>query len=153
MSKKAKQSKADKAFTGSDKHTLADLKLQPWTPQRVWTAQLLGMAYPNIGKQGRDQLRRSNVYPNAVKDVAIFLFLSTRTNEVEVDEAEQFPEEASTKARDFGISRGIHKRDSTEFWEAYSKFWDVMNEIEDSATKPKSEGPDEHEEESDGPKV
>lgn len=163
MKRKAKQpnpqTEADKAFTGSDRHTLDDLRLEPWTPQRIWTAQLMGMAYPNLGKKGRDALFRSNVYPNAVKDVAIFLWLSTRKdetsegeNEWSVADAESQPEVAAKLARDFAIKRGVHIRDSAEFWDAYNKFWDVMQEIENVATQPKGSGPDD-DEETEGPKV
>jgi hypothetical protein len=155
------QNAADKAFTGSDRHTLDDLKLEPWTPQRIWAAQLMGMSYPNLGKAGRNALLRSNVYPNAVKDVAIFLWLSTRkpetfetndSSEITVIDAEAQPEMAAKLARDFAIERGIHLRDSAEFWDAYNKFWEVMQEIENVVTQPKGSGPDE-DEEIEGPKV
>jgi hypothetical protein len=129
---------ADRVFTQSDKHVLGDLELQPWTPHRIWTAQLLGMAYPNIGNEGRDQLLRTNIYPNAVKDVAIFAWLSTRSLE-EVDDAERHPAAAAKKVREFAIDRGLHQRDGDAFWQAYDKFWDVMNEADASATKPKGE--------------
>lgn len=129
----------DKAFTGSDKHALSDLTMQPWTPHRIWTAALVGMQYPNLGKEGREQFRRTSVYPAAVLDVSIFLYLSTLTP-AEVDEAERNPDEARANARELAIKRGIHKRDSKEFWDAYNKFWEVMSEIEDSGAKPKSEG-------------
>lgn len=137
MSKKKQKIKpADKAFMSSDKHTLNDLKLEPWTPQRVWTSGLLGMTYPNLSKEGAEQFRKSRVYPEAVKDLSIFLYLSTiKPNEV--DEAERYPDAAYEKAKAFGISRNLHKRDSVEFWQAYTVFWEVMNEIENSATKPK----------------
>lgn len=147
MSKKTKRSKVDQVFSQSDKHTLADLALEPWTDDREWTAGLLGMTYPNLGKEGRDQLRRTTVYREAVKDVSIFLYLSTLTAD-EVEDAARSPEEAYSRAKQFAVKRGIHRRDSDEFWDAYNKFWEVMNEVRAAATRPKSSpgaGNDEYE--------
>jgi hypothetical protein len=131
MKKKPKQPAIDKAFLGSDKHTLGDLKLQPWTPERIIKAQEIGMLYPSLGKQDWEQYRKTKVYPGAVKDVMIFLFLSTLKAD-EIDNA------TCDQAKSFGIKRGIHQTDSTAFWEAYTKFIEVQNEIQTAATKPKS---------------
>lgn len=155
MKKKNAQGKADKAFTGSDKHTLADLKLYPWTPERRIAAQTIGMLYPNLGKKGRNQLARTNVYPSAVSDTYIFLWLSTLPDELTmsrmsesdrekvtltIEDAERSAEESYHEAKKFGIKRGLHDSDSREFWDAYNKFWEVMQEIESAATRPKQAG-------------
>lgn len=141
MSKKD-QTAADKAFIGSDRHTLDDLKLQPWTPQRIIAAQEMGLLYPNLGKQGWAQFRRTNVYPGALKDVMIFLFLST-LDENEVDEA------TFADARKFGAGRGIHLADGQGFWDAFHKFVEVVSEVYAGATKPKTGG----DEDEDDPKT
>lgn len=142
MKKKPTQTPIDKAFLRSDKHTLADLKLQPWTPDRIIKAQEIGMLYPSLGKQDWAQYKRTKIYPGAVKDVMIFLYLSTLTPDT-VDAA------TDTEAKAFGIKRGLHHTDSTAFWEAYLKFIEVQNEIQASATKPKSSPGDGTEDEED----
>jgi hypothetical protein len=132
MKKKAKQTAIDKAFLGSDKHTLDDLNLQPWNPMRIIKAQGIGMRYPNLGKRDWDQYRETRVYRHAISDVMIFVYLSTLTGKDEVKLATEDEAEA------FGIKRGLHQADSREFWEAYTKFIEVQNEIQTAATKPKT---------------
>lgn len=136
MSKKAK--KKPDAFTDSDKHILNGTKLYPWTPARIIAGQAMGMLYPEIGKDGWDQYRRTKVYPGAVKDVVICLFLCSQTND-EVDEADVAPVEAYRKARAWAAGLGIHKPGSDAFWQAYAKFSDIMTEVDKSTTVPKVE--------------
>lgn len=145
MSKKKtpKPTSADKAFTGSDKHTLNDLKLEPWTPDRIIRAQEIGLIFPNIGKQDWQLFRKTGVYPGAVKDTMIFLYLSTIDPE-EVDEA------TYREAKAFGVKRGLHIADGKAFWEAYAKFMQVQKEIEASIAVPK--GDEESPDDDDGPK-
>lgn len=135
-----KKTKPD-AFTESDKHVLDGVKLFPWTPARVIAGQAMGMLYPRIGKDGWDQYRRTKVYPGALKDVVICLWLCTQSND-QVDEADAAPIEAYKQARGWAASLGIHKIDSDQFWQAYGKFVDVMNDVNESSTVPKIEGDD-----------
>lgn len=132
MTAKKKKKAIDKAFTNSDKHTLDDLKLFPWTPDRIIAAQLLGMIYPNIGKEGWAQWKRTGVYPGAMKDVMIFVYLST----LDGDELEEATFQA---AKTFGVTRNLHLASGDAFWEAFAKFVEVEKEIERSATKPKDD--------------
>jgi hypothetical protein len=150
--KKPIQTPIDKAFLGSDKHTLDDLKLQPWTQDREWAAGLMGMAYPNLGKEGLERLTKTNVYDEAVKDTCIWLYLSTLTPD-EVEDAERFPDEAYKRARAFGMKRGVNQRDSKAFWDAYNKFWDVMKERREAVTKPKMRPVGGSDDEDDDPKA
>lgn len=138
------QSPADKAFTGSAKHTLDDLKLEPWTPDRIIKSQELGLIFPNTGRAGWEQFRETNVYPGAIRDTIIFVYLSTLDPE-DVDDA------TWKDAKAFGVKRGIHVPDSKAFWQAFEKFIEVQKEINASITVPKTDGaepPDDDDDES-----
>lgn len=139
--KPPKPSPADKAFTQPEKSTLDDLTLGPWTPDRILAFQSLGGLYPNLGKEGHAQFKKTSVYPGAARDVILFVFLSQCPPE-EVDEA-TWPE-----AKVFGVKRKLHDTNSTAFWQAYAKFIEVQNEISASIAVPNgSEPPDDDEEE------
>jgi hypothetical protein len=124
----------DQAFVGSDKHTLkhalGDIKLQPWTPERMMKAKELGMLWPNLGKERWEQIKTTNVYAGAPTDVSIFVYLCT----LDPDKVE---DATRKEAKAFGVSRGFHDTDSASFWDAYNKFADVIEEIKNSATAPK----------------
>lgn len=138
---KKKPAKKKYAFTDSDKHVLHGIKLYPWTPARVIAAQSLGMLYPDIGREGWDQYRRTKVYPGAVKDVIICLWLCTQDEDA-VDMADAAPVEAYRQARKWAAGLGIHKPGSDAFWQAYAKFSDIMTEVDESITAPKIESED-----------
>lgn len=128
--KKPKQSPADAAFTAPDTDTLGDLKLEPWTPERIIQAQTMGLVFPNTGKTGWDQLQQTGVYPGAVRDAIIFLYLSSLP-------AEQVEDATWRDAKAFGTKRGIHDTDGKPFWDAYSLFMKVQREINASIGVPK----------------
>lgn len=143
--KTPKPSPADKAFMQPETSTLDDLKLQPWTPDRQIAFQTCGGLYPNLGKEGFAQFKRNSLYPGVIKDICLFLYLSTL--EPEAVEDATWPE-----AKGFGVKRGLHNTDGKPFWQAYAKFIEVQNQISASIAVPKgSESPDEDED--DDPKV
>lgn len=132
-----KKKKPD-AFTDSDKHVLHGTKLFPWTPARIIAGQSMGLLYPEIGKDGWDQYKRTKIYPGALRDTIICLWLCTR-NEIQVDEADSAPQEAYRQARSWATALKIHKAGSNEFWQAYAKFAEIMGEVDESFTVPKVE--------------
>lgn len=130
---KGQQTPADKAFTGSDKHTLDDLKLEPWSPDRQIAFQALGGVFPNTGKAGWQQFIQTNLYPGATRDVILFVALS-------VTPAEDVDDATWKDAKAFGVKRGLHNPDSKAFWQAFAKFMEVQKEITASITVPKTDG-------------
>lgn len=142
--KKKKTSKPRDSFTESDKHVLHGTKLYPWTAGREIASQAMGLLYPEIGKEGWDQYRRTKVYPGALKDTIICLWICTQT-ETQVDDADVAPVEAYRQARKWAASLGIHKLGSDAFWQAYNKFADIVMEARRAMTAPKVEpGDDDH---------
>lgn len=134
---KKKKKKPD-AFVSSDKHVLDGTKLYPWTPSRIIAGQAMGLLYPEIGKEGWDQYRRTKTYPGALRDTIICLWLCSRTEE-QVDDADCAPVEAYRQARSWAAGLGIAKLGSDAFWQAYGKFASIMGEVDESITVPKVE--------------
>lgn len=124
------------AFT--DKHVLNGTTLRAWTPARVIAGQSMGMLYPEIGKKGYDQYRRTKTYAGIVKDVAICLWLCS-VDEERVDEADGSPGEAYAEARAWAAKLEIHKMSSEKWDQAFAKFAGIVSEVDQSLTIPKSE--------------
>lgn len=144
---KKKPAKTRDSFTESDKHVLNGIKLYPWTPARSIAAQACGMLYPEIGKDGWDQYKRTKLYPGAVKDVIICLYLMT-LDEDAVDMADAAPVEAYRQARTWAAGLRIHSTKNDEFWQAYAKFSEVMVEVDKAITTPtKTDGEEPDDEE------
>lgn len=139
---KKKKTKPRDGFTESDKHVLSGIELYPWTPARSIAAQACGMLYPEIGKDGWDQYRRTKLYPGAVKDVIICLYLMT-LDEDAVDQADSAPVEAYRQARKWAAGLRIHDTKNDEFWQAYAKFSEIMTEVDKSIVTPKPGDDDE----------
>lgn len=141
---KKKSAKTPDPFTDSDKHVLHGIKLYPWTAARMICAQSMGLLYPEIGTDGWDQYHRTKVYPGAIKDVIICIWVCTQTED-EVDAADVAPVEAYRKAKQWAINLGIHKPGSDEFWQAYAKFSDIVREVDQAQTAPKKNADNEEE--------
>lgn len=66
----------EEAFIGSKiGPTLFDEPLRAYSPSRRVAAQSMGCLYPFIGDDGAAQFERTGIYPGAVKDAAIVLWL------------------------------------------------------------------------------
>lgn len=139
------QAPAEKAFSKSDKHVLDDLKLQPWTPDRIIKANELGFSWPNIGKEGFTHFRKTNLYPGVLRDVLIFVALAS-TNPENIESV------TWEEAKAAGVKRRIHTTDSKLFWAAYMKMLEVHDEIANSLAVPKGDHLEPPDDEDDDPK-
>jgi hypothetical protein len=137
--KKKTESRVEKAFAKSDKHVLEGVILRPWTPDRQIAFQSCGGLYPRIGKEGWDQYKRTGAYAGAANDCCLALWLMTRSED-EVDDAVRSPHDAGRQARKWGANRGIHDLKSDAFWQAFTKFVEIMSEVEASNTTPEGDG-------------
>lgn len=123
------------AFTGSESHIFDGVKLHPFTPQRAVASQTMGRVYPFIGKDGLEQFNRTGLYPGMVKDIVIVLWLCS-VNHEEVDMAEGAPREAYQKALTWAAEKNIHNVESDEHKKAVEMFFEILNEVKNSQTKP-----------------
>ncbi len=58
--------------------------LRPYSPSRKVAAQTMGMIYPFVGRDGQAQMEATGMYPGAIKDVLIVLWLCSLPDAPEV---------------------------------------------------------------------
>ena len=131
---------AEAAFTQSDTHELGDLNLQPYTPDRAWAAQAMGLRYGFIDDAGVEFFKEHRIYPGALRDVAIVLWLCSLTDEIEIDKASRNPIAAARKAATWSDEHKLANARSPEFWQAYAVFMKIMAEVDASVSVPESTG-------------
>jgi hypothetical protein len=129
---------AEEAFTRSDSHALGDLDLQPYTPDRAWAAQSMGLRYGFIDDAGVEFFREHKIYPGALRDVAIVLWLCSLTNEVEIDKACRNPIAAARKAATWSHQLKMDNPRGDGFWKAYAVFMQIMAEVDASVSTPET---------------
>lgn len=124
----------EEAFAKSDAHTLGDIELEPWTPARSVAAQSMGMKYPHISAEDKERWEQTSIYPGAVQDLAIVLWLCAQKDASEVRRALRQPMVALDKAIEWAAGLGFTNTKSDEFWSGYDKFLDIVTEANASAT-------------------
>jgi len=126
----------EQAFVESENHAFGDIKLQPFTPDRVIAAQAMGLHYGNVDPAGVEQFDRTKLYPGAMRDVAVVLWLCTLTEPSDVDGAARNPVTAAVMASTWAGKHGLTDQRSQSFWDGYLLFFKIMREIEVSRTEP-----------------
>lgn len=125
------------AFTQSGARTLnAGVEIQPYSPSRVVAAQAMGLKYPNIGPDSLEAFNKTGIYPGALQDVLIVLWLCSIADDKEVTRALRAPDDALSKAIAWGATQGIIDTKSDAWWAAYNVFIDIMVEINASRGDP-----------------
>jgi hypothetical protein len=137
---------ADKAFTDSANKFLGATELHPYSASRAVAAQALGLIYPNVGTESLEQFHKTGMYPGAVQDVLIVLWLCSIPDK-EVIAAMRKPDESLAKAIEWGATLKITLA-GEEWWQAYQQFMNIMTEISESDGAPKLP---EHDEDDGGP--
>src|SRR5882757_5630468 len=123
---------SEAGFVNSDSHAFGEIELQSYSPSGVVAAQAMGMRYPNIGDEALEQFNRTGVYPSALLDTLIVLWLCTLKKPEEVRRAMRRPDESVEKAIAWGAERGVINQRSKEFWSAYDKFIEIVTEVQNS---------------------
>lgn len=127
---------AEQAFTQSDVHALGEMDLQPYTPDRAWAAQAMGLRYGFVDDAGVEFFKEHRIYPGALRDVAIILWLCSLTDEIEIDKASRNPIAAARKAATWAHERKLDTTKADEFWKAYAVFMRIMAEVDGSVSVP-----------------
>jgi hypothetical protein len=131
---------AEAAFTQSDAHALGDLDLQPYTPDRVWAAQAMGLRYGFIDDAGVEFFKEHRIYPGALRDVAIILWLCSLKDELDIDKACRNPVAAARKAATWSHDHKMDNPRGEDFWKAYAVFMRIMAEVDASVSVPEATG-------------
>ena len=119
----------DAAFTESAGHHLNGLTLQPYTPERMWAADAMGLRYGHLSEVASRQFTRNSTYPGMEGDVGIVIWLCSLTEDEEVRAARRDPERAEVDALEFAKKHKILTGKQSAFWDAYKIFLAIMNEI------------------------
>jgi hypothetical protein len=134
----------EKAFVNSDAHAFNGTELQPYTPSRIVAAQAMGLRYPNIGEEALEQFNRTGVYPGALQDTLIVLWLCTLAEPhkdgpgaAQVRRAMRRPDESIEKAIAWGADHGVTDQRSENFRNAYDEFAAIVVEVKNSRAVPK----------------
>jgi hypothetical protein len=127
---------ATKAFIAAASHVFAGINLQPYTPARIVAAQAIGLKYPNIAEDALESFNKTGIYPGALQDVLIVLWLCTLTEDKQVTRALRSPDESLGKAITWGATHGITDTKSEAWWAAYDVFINIMVQINASRSDP-----------------
>jgi hypothetical protein len=126
---------ASSAFSTDE---LEGITLQPYTPDRAWAAQAMGLKYGFVDETGIEEFKRTGTYPGALRDCGIVLWLRSLTSDLEIDKAARNPVPAARLAAQWAHEHGFGDIRSEKFWAAYNIFINTMTEVAQAQTTPKS---------------
>jgi hypothetical protein len=136
IGRESESGKVDQAFIESHNHALGDLRLEPYSPARIIAAQAMGLHYGSIDAAGMAQFNKTKVYPGAIRDIAVVLWLCSIRDESEIDAAARDPVGAAKKMQTWSARLGILDTGNAAFWDAYVLFFKIMNDIQASRVQP-----------------
>jgi len=124
-----KQLTPEKAFINSADHTLNGTRLEPYTIERMWAADSMGLRWGRLSTPAAKQFAQDNTYPGMSGDVAIVMWLCSMKDMEEIRCARRDPAPAEDKAITFAEKHKIASPKQKEFWDAYRVFLDIMTEV------------------------
>lgn len=124
-----KQDKINKAFVESGKKTVHGLELKPYSASREAAAQAMGLHYANVDKAGQERYARTHLYPGAIRDVAIIIWLCAKATEDEIDGAGIEPKAASRSAMEWAREEGLFDTGSEKFADCYDAMFEILENI------------------------
>lgn len=128
-SDEAKEITPDQSFIESVGHSLNGLELQPYTIERQWAADAVGLRYGRLSEAAARQFSEDNTYPGMAGDVAIVIWLCSLKDSDEIHSARRNPNESEKAATEFALKHKIHLKQKA-FWPAYDVFLKIMNEVD-----------------------
>jgi hypothetical protein len=127
---------AEEAFVQSEAHELGNLELQPYTADRAIAAQAMFLRYGFVDDAGVEFFKAHRIYPGAVRDVAIVLWLCSLKDEITIDKACRDPIAGARKAVEWLHERKWDNPRAEQFWKAYAVFMRIMAEVDASVSVP-----------------
>jgi hypothetical protein len=124
------------SFIESVSHKLNSIELQPYTIERMWAADSMGLRWGRLSAPAAKQFAKDNTYPGMSGDVAIVMWLCSTTDDEEIKCARRDPSPAEDKAAEFAKKHKIASPKQTEFWQAYKVFLDIMTEVHVAYSEP-----------------
>jgi hypothetical protein len=126
----------DEAFIKSEGHSLNGLKLEPYTPERMWAADAMGLRWGYLSKAASKQYASKGTYPGMEGDVGIVIWLCSVTDVEEVRAARRNPDRAEPEAVKFAVANKLVSAKQKNFWDAYDVFKKIMDEVHASYGEP-----------------
>jgi hypothetical protein len=115
-------------------------ELGAWTPAAQIAAQSMGMIYPAIGDEGYDMLERTGVYPGALRDVIIFLWLRLQKPS-DILRAQRKPAEAWRFAQAWAETEELIDMAGPGFRSAYELFAAKFGAVAEATGEPETKAP------------
>jgi hypothetical protein len=124
------------SFIESAGHSLNGLTLQPYTIERMWAADAMGLRYGRLSKAASRQFGTDSTYPGMNGDVAIVIWLCSLTDPEEVRAARREPGQAEELAIKFASEHKLASPKQNNFWNAYNIFLKIMGEVHTAYAEP-----------------
>lgn len=135
---KPKRLTPDQSFIESDGYNLNGLKLRPYSPERMWAADAMGLRYGHLSEAASKQFFRKGTYPGMEGDVGIVVWLCSLPDGDEVRAARRDPERAEADALEFAGKHKMISGKQSGFWGAYNLFLKIMDQIHSAYGEPES---------------
>jgi hypothetical protein len=134
---------AESVFMQSAEHKLNGTTLQPYTIERMWAADSMGLRWGRLSPAAAKQFAKDNTYPGMSGDTAIIMWLCSVDDLEEIRCARRDPSDAEDKVMAFAEQHKIASPKQKEFWVAYKVFLNIMTEVHfvygEPATEKKTE--------------
>lgn len=130
------QKRIETAFIASGQKVLNGKPLMAYSASREVAAQAMGLHYAYVDQAGQERFKKDRLYPGAIRDVAIVMWLCIRATEDDIDAAGIDPRAATRKAVDWAKGEGILDVQKGKFWDAFVLFFQIMDEVWVSQSKP-----------------
>lgn len=128
----------EEASSAFNTDELEGIDLQPYTPDRAWAAQAMGLKYGFVDEAAVEEFKRTGIYPGGLRDCGIVLWLRSLTSEQEIDKAARNPVASAVTAAKWATEHGFGDTRSEKFWLAYNIFIHTMTEVAQAQTTPKN---------------
>jgi len=131
------QKKVEAAFISSNGvRQVAGISFKPYSPSMEVAAQAMGLHYAYVDKIGQERFRRTMLYPGALRDVSIIMWLGGAATEEEIDSAGIEPKLAARAAIRWAKEHNLLDTSQESFWLCFKFFFDLMDEVYVSRSVP-----------------
>jgi hypothetical protein len=125
----------DQAFIDDGVHQFDGIELQPYTPARKWAADAMDLHYGHVDEAGMAKWNAERLYPGAVSDVGIVLWLcgawlkEPDAEDRRIDRARRDPVSASREAAEWSAQHQVDAIRAKNFNKGYMVFLKIMGEV------------------------
>lgn len=115
---------------------LGEWKLKPFSASREVAAQAMGLHYAYVDAAGKARFKRTAIYPGALRDVIIIMWLCIVADDDQIEAAGVEPKVYSKIANDWAGSVGLLDTESELWQDAFILFFQIVDEVWASRSVP-----------------